>query len=244
LVAFPDLIVLREFYGLLPHPPVEPFQFFLWEILSADALPARRDLAWQALRRIPALTPDAVFRAPAKALLEAVGLIGPHRDERIEHIRATTGEFKRCRDLFEAEALARGGLRGATRALRRLTHLPRETLDRALLYPAGYTVLPLDDAAARVVARIEGSAIPVRGGAEGFILKRAQWAGELRRQRRRARKTLAAALPRDLDAYRDAVTYLRHHAQHTCIAVGPHCKVCPLAKDCAFPRAQASPLET
>ena len=63
------------------RPPI-PFQFFLWEILSRDALPARRDLAWQALRRIPALTPDAVSRAASKELLDAVALAGPHRDER------------------------------------------------------------------------------------------------------------------------------------------------------------------
>jgi endonuclease III len=233
-VPFPDLRALRDFYGVLPHPPVEPFQFFMWEILSADALPARRDLAWQALRRLPALTPDAVFRTPSKTLLDVVGLIGSHRDERVEHIRATTGEFKRHRDLFDPEAFTAAGLAGATRALRRLTHLPRETLDRALLYAGGYAVLPLDDASARVVARLEGTAIPISGGAEGFILKRARWAGELRRQRRRSRKTLAAVLPRDVTVYREALVYLRHHAQHTCIAVGPHCKVCPLAKACVF----------
>lgn len=235
-MPFPDLRALRDFYGLLAQPPAEPFQFFLWEILSADALPARRDLAWQALRRIPALTPDAVFRTPIKTLLEVVGFIGPYRDERVERIRATTGEFKRHRDLFDAETFARVGLKGAARAVRRLTHMPKETLDRALLYAGGYVVLPLDDATARVVARLEGTAIPIREGAEGFTLKRARWGGELRRQRRRARKTLAAGLPRTVEAYREAVVYLRHHAQHTCTAVGPHCNVCPLATDCAFAR--------
>jgi endonuclease III len=239
-VPFPDLRALREFYGLLPQPPADPFQFFLWEILSANALPARRDLAWQALRRIPALTPDAVFRTPGKALQDVVGLIGPHRDERIENIRATTGEFKRHRELFEAESFTRAGVRNAARRLRRLRHLPRETLERALLYAGGYAVLPLDDATARVVARLEGTAIPISDGAEGFTLKRARWGAELRRQRRCARKALAAVLPPDVRAYRDAVLYLRHHAQHTCIAVGPHCGVCPLATDCVFARSNSS----
>jgi hypothetical protein len=234
LVPFPDVGALREFYGLVPQPPADPFQFFLWEILSVDALPARRDLAWQALRRIPALTPDSVFRTPMKTLHEAVGLVGPHRDERIEGIRATTGEFKRHRDLFDADAMAAAGVRSAARTLRRLSHLPVDMRDRALLYAGGYAVLPLDDGAARVVARLEGTAIPIREGAEGFLLKRALWGGELRRQRRRARRALAAALPRDVNTYREVVLYLRHHAQHTCIAVGPHCGVCPLAKECAF----------
>jgi endonuclease III len=236
LARFPDLHLLREFYGLLPQPPNDPFQFLLWEILSADALPARRDLAWQALRRIPALTPDAIFRTPLKSLQHAIGLLGPHRDERIENIRATTGEFKRHRDIFDADSFERVGVREAARTLRRLSHLPQDVLDRALLYAGGYAVLPLDDASARVVARIEGTAIPIRDGAEGFTLKRALWSAERRQQRRRARKTLAEVLPRDLDAYREAVTYLRHHALHTCMAVGPHCGVCPLAKECAFAR--------
>jgi endonuclease III len=238
-VRFPDLGVLREFYGLLPQPPSDPFQFFLWEILSADSLPARRDLAWHALRRIPALTPDAVFRAPQEALQEVAALIGPKRDERIELLRATTGEFKRNRDVLERDALRAAGVKKAARAFRRLAHLPRETVDRALLYAGRFPVLPVDDATARVVARIEGTAIPISQGSEGFILKRALWGGELRKQRRRARATLASALPRDVDAYRDAVLYLRHHAQHTCLAVAPHCKVCPLSPECQFARGSA-----
>jgi endonuclease III len=223
---------LREFYGLLPPPPADPFQFFVWEILSADALPARRDLAWQALRRMPALTPDAMFRAPQKALLDVAAIIGPEREERIERLRATTGEFKRHRDVLDVDRVRTGGLKNAARAFRRLAHLPREVIDRALLYVAGYPVLPLDDATARVVARIDGTAIPVSQGAEGFTLKRALWGAELRQQRRRARKLLTSALPRDVNAYRDAVLYLRHHAHHTCLAVAPHCGVCPLAASC------------
>ena len=231
---------LREFYGLLPQPPSDVFQFFLWEILSENALPARRDLAWQALRRIPALTPDAIARTPHKELLDVMRLIGPQPDERIERMRATTGEIKRQRTLFDPDALRTKGLRFAARAFRRLTHLPPEVVDRALLYAAGYPVLPLDDGAARVVARMEGTAIPASQGAEGFILKRALYAGRLRQQRRRARQTLASALPCDVDVYRDAVLYLRHHAQNTCLAVAPHCKVCPLLPECVYGQQTAT----
>ena len=241
---FPESLVpkLREFYGLLPQPPSDVFQFFLWEILSADALPARRDLAWQALRRIPALTPDAMARTPQKELLEVMRHIGPQPDERIERIRATTGEIKRQRDRFDPDNLRTNGLAYAARAFRRLAHLPRDVTDRALLYVGGYPVLPLDDGASRVIARIEGTAIAPSQGAEGFTLKRAQYAGKLRNQRRRARKLLASALPRDVDVDRDAVLYLRHHAQNTCLAVAPHCKVCPLLPGCEFGRqATAEP---
>lgn len=233
-MALPDWLALKEFYGRLPVPPADPFQFILWEILSDSALPARRDLAWQALRRIPALTPDAVFRAPQRALLDAIAVAGPHRDERLDRIRAVTGEFRRRRDPLAREALASGSLLHAARQLRRLPDVPRDTLDRALLFAVGHPVLPLDDAAARVIARLEGWALPVSGGAEGFTLKRTRWAKELRAQRRTARTRLAATLPRNPAVYGEAVLYLRHHAQHTCLAVGPHCGVCPLAAGCAF----------
>ena len=234
----PEVRALREFYGLLPHPPADPFQFFLWEILSAHALPARRDLAWQALRRVPALTPDAVFRVPGKTLQELVGIAGPNRDERVELIRATVGEFKRHRGDFDAEAFARVGLRVAARSLRRLAHLPEDMRERGLLFAGNYRVLPVDDPTARVVARLEGTAIAVRDGAEGFTLKRALWSGERRKQRRRARRTLAGRLPPDPLAYRETLLYVRHHALQTCLPVGPHCGVCPLAPNCAFARDQ------
>ena len=63
---------LATFYGPLAPPPRDLFGFVVWEILSARALPSRRDMAWQALRRLPALTPDAMFRAPKADLQDAL----------------------------------------------------------------------------------------------------------------------------------------------------------------------------
>jgi endonuclease III len=241
-VPFRDLRGLREFYGLLPRPPTDLFQFFLWEILSADTLPARRDMAWQALRRVPALTPDSVFRAPPEKLQYVIGLLGAHRDERIDSVRATVSEFKRHRDRLSTEAFAGAGLLGAARALRPLSHLPYDMRERALLYAGGYQVLPLDQPAARVVARLEGTTASVREAANATVLKRLMRGSELRMERRRARKALGVVLPRDVSAYQEAVLYLRHHGEHTCVAVGPHCGICPLATGCAFAhRAQRGP---
>lgn len=199
-------------------------------------MPARRDLAWQALRRIPALTPDSVFRASLQKLEDAVGLAGHHRDERIESIRATAGEFKRHRDLFDADAFAHAGLRAARRALQRLSHLPVTMRQLSLLYAGGYDVVPLDDAAARVVARIDGTDSRVHSAGEParpHLLS----ARELNARRRHARKVLVQQLPHDVSVYREVVTYLRHHGEHTCTPTGPHCGVCPWAASCAFARS-------
>jgi endonuclease III len=216
---------LREFYGLLPTPPGDLFQFFLWEVLSRDAIPARRDLAWQALKRIPALTPDAVFRAPAKALLDAVGMTGPRREEKVEAIRAMVGEFKRHRDEFGVATAGRAPIRRAARALRRLSHVPVSLRHHALLFAGGYPVIPMDDDVARVVTRF--------AGAEPIVTARRPQASDLRRAQRFARGWLIQRLPAELEAYRVALVFLRHHAQHTCVPVGPHCTVCPLREDCA-----------
>lgn len=207
---------LREFYGLQPAPPSELFQFCVWEILSEGALPARRDLAWQALKRIPALTPDAMFRVPAKELLDAIGMAGPRREEKLDRIRDTVGEFRRQRELLGSERLRGAAPLAAARALRRLPHLSRDRRARAHLFVLDAHVLPFDEAMRRVVSRlIDDGTSMTRPAARAWLLQ--QLAGE------------AADV-------RDAVLYLRHHAQQTCVTVAPHCGVCPLRSTCGFAR--------
>lgn len=214
------IAALREFYGLQPTPPADLFQFCVWEILSDNALPARRDLAWQALRRIPALTPDAMFRAPAKALLEAVGLAGPNREQRIERLREVVGEFKRHRHELDGDALRLGGALRAGRALRRLTQLPPPVRARCHLFVLGAAVLPIDGDIHRVVSRLRGDPHS--------------------RHRAASRRWLSAEVPAEPAALRDAVIYLRHHARQTCLKVAPHCGVCPLRTRCPSAAVGAS----
>jgi endonuclease III len=209
---------LREFYGLQATPPADLFQFLVWEILSEQALPARRDLAWQALKRIPALTPDAMFRAPAKALLDAVGMAGPHREAKVERLHATVGEFQRHRSELDVETLRHRSVLGAGRALRRLAHVPPTVRARAHLFALNAQVLPIDADINRVLRRLMGE--------------------PQSRNRSRSRRWLSSQLPPDLAALRDAVVYLRHHAQHTCLKVAPHCGVCPLRAGCQYANSE------
>jgi endonuclease III len=207
---------LRSFYGLLPSPPEDLFAFFVWEVISDGAPSARRDLAWQALKRIPALTPDAMFRAQPKKLDEAIGLAGPHKDQRLEKLRAGIGELRRHREFENLVEPPRGRLFAAARALARIPHLDRAARHRALLFVGKFRVLPVDDGVARVAFRL-GLA------REGTV--------------RAARRALAAELPPDIDAYREATLYLGHHATHACVAQAPHCHVCPLNAGCPAARA-------
>ncbi len=50
------------------------------------------------------------------------------------------------------------------------------------------------------------------------------------------RRALDGELPAELSARRRAVLYLEHHAAHTCVETTPHCRVCPIAYECAFGR--------
>ncbi|MEZ5291408.1 MAG: hypothetical protein R2745_10015 [Vicinamibacterales bacterium] len=206
------LAALAAFYGPIAAPPREPFAYFVWDVVSARTLDARRDRAWLAIRRIPALTPDAMFRAPKaelKAALEPLGDV----DARLDALREGSGHFRRHRDLPDVAARSLAGL---ARALRDVPHLSAGAKATAPLLLAGRPVAALDESAARVLVRWLGLA-----------------AGSERRRRRTARAALAASVGRDTDALSRAVTLLVHHARHACLAQAPHCGVCPLRTGCA-----------
>ena len=213
------LEALRAFYGPLAHPPADLFGFFAWEVISEGALPVRRDLAWQALKRIPALTPDAMFRAPARALHDAVGHVTHDRDPRVERLRAGAGELRRHRELADRMA---AGVLPAARAVGRLPLDSPAARARALLFAGGYPVLPVDEGTARVVERLTGAVAPARGPR-----------GRLRWARRR----LAGEFPPEIEPRRQVALYFPHHAARACTEVSPHCPVCPLKDRCAYAAA-------
>ncbi len=212
------LAPLRQFYGPLTPPPGDLFAFFVWDVVSARTLPARRDIAWQALKRIPALTPDAVFRTSKGDLSAALRAVGGV-EQRIDALKAGSGHFKRHPDLARR---VRGPLPGAVRALADVPHLSEPARLHALLFVGGHALAAADDGVARVVARLDG------------------FAGEPRtRLRRRARRRLLAACGGDFERLTEAVVALAHHADHACVEHGPHCRVCPLAAGCRHARSLA-----
>lgn len=214
------LTALAAFYGPLAPPPRDLFAFFVWEVVSARALPARRDMAWQAIKRIPALTPDAMFRAPKDDLKAALDGLGGF-EERLEALRSGSGHFRRHRDLPDAVA---GPLLRATRALRDVPHLSPSAQLRALFFAGGHVVPAVDDQTARVLARLAGVAAP---------------AGP--RRRRAARQQLQAAFGADRDRLGQALVLLGHHAAHACVEHAPHCTVCPLRAGCQWGMGRLGP---
>ena len=212
---------LHAFYGPLTPPPNEPFIMYVWEVLNFHGSPVRRDAALAALRRIPALTPDSIWKTAPKKLEAAVLLAGPYMDDRIRALRAGADFFRRHPDLSQRLS---GTLLAGRRALRSLRQLGLAGSHRMLLFGAAHPVIPADAHLTRVASRL------------GFGAPSAN----LRRQIRNTRRALNASLPPAIDARRRAALYLSHHGSVTCLEFDPHCPVCPLLRDCPTARARSA----
>ena len=204
---------LEHFYGLLSAPPREPFNLFVWEVLSVHSTPKKVDQALGALRRARALTPDAMWRAPQAKLEAAVKLAGPYAEQRLQALRTGVGIFRRAPRLPET---IRGPLLEARRAIKPLPQLGEAGAQRMLLFAADHAVLPVDARVNRVGLRL------------GYGTK----SDVFRKSAKSVQHAIAAELPADAAAYRRAFVYLSHHGSATCADADPHCKVCPVRSDC------------
>lgn len=207
------LNALQNFYGLLPSPPHDPFTLFVWEVLSVHSTPRKRDAAMAALKRIPALTPDAMWRAPQKKLEQSVTLAGPYAENRLRALRSGVELFRRSPEL---PATIRGPLAPARRALKPFPQLGETGAHRMLLFAADQVILPVDSRINRVGQRL--------GYGDG--------AGDFKKQSRSVQAALTRELTASADVYRHAFLYLSHHGGATCTEADPHCAICPLLKEC------------
>ena len=207
------LDALQSFYGALPQPPRDPFTLFVWEVLAVHSTPRKRDAALGALKRIRALTPDAMWRAPQKKLEDSVRLAGPYSEQRLKALRTGVNLFRRSPDL---PAVIRGPLAAARRGLKPLPQLGEAGAHRMLLFAANHPILPVDGRVSRVALRL------------GY----GQAADDSRKQARSVQTALVAELPSTVDAFRRAFLYLSQHGAATCTETQPHCSICPLVKDC------------
>ena len=214
---------LQKFYGALPSPPTDPFQLFVWEIMSGHSTPRKRDAALAALKKIPALTPDAMWRAPQKKLETAVAAAGPYTEQRLLALRKGIDHFRRAPDLPKT---IRGPLKTALKALKGLPQMGEAGGYRMLLFAADHPVLPVDARLSRVAKRLG------YGGGD-----HTSWPALARS----IREAVARDLPAETAVYRRAYLYLSHHGGATCTEADPHCRVCPLRGECpAFQNAAAS----
>lgn len=163
---------LERFYGPLPQPPADPFTLYVWEVMGVHTTPSRRDAAMNALRRLPALTPDSIGRAARGKLEAAVALAGPYREERLRALTAGVDVFRRHRDLSDR---LRADMSEATAALQLLPHLTTVSAQWMLLFAGGHATLPDDPPLTRVIRRLgtEPAAVTAQLGDVLSTLQRA-----------------------------------------------------------------------
>ena len=204
---------LQKFYGALPSPPADPFTLFVWEVLSAHSTPRRRDAALASLRKMRALTPDAMWRSPQKKLADSVALAGPYAEQRLRALRTGVDLFRRSPAL---PGVIKGPLPAARRALKPLPQLGETGAHRMLLFTADHPILPVDARVNRVGRRL------------GY--------GEPSDAFRKSARSVQSAMTRELaasaGAFKRAFLYVSHHGSATCTEADPHCSVCPLLDEC------------
>jgi endonuclease III len=211
---------LKAFYGTLGPPPSDPFQLFVWEMLSVHASAHKRDAAMAALKRNRALTPDAMWKAAQKKLEDSVRLAGPYLEQRLATLRTGVDIFRRSPNLSKT---IRGPLPAARKVLKDLPRMGEGGAYRMLLFAGGHSVLPVDARVSRVACRL------------GYGERQSSFS----KTARSVREAVAAELPADLVIYRRAYLYFDHHGAATCTEADPHCHVCPLQKDCPEGKARA-----
>jgi endonuclease III len=143
---------LERFYGPVQQPPADPFTFYVWDVLGVRTSRTRRDAGMTALRRIPALTPDSMVKAPRGKLEAAVALAGPYREERLRALASGIEVFKRQRDL---PRMFRGEIDTAREALSLLPHMITASGQWLLLFAGQQPVFPDDPHVQRVLERLE-----------------------------------------------------------------------------------------
>jgi endonuclease III len=209
---------LARFYEPQPEPPRDAFGFYLWYVLGQRTVPAKRDAAMAALKRIPALTPDSLWKAPRAKLQAAIAHVGPP-EERLHAVISGVEVFRHYRDI---DRRVRGPILQARRATRLLKPLGPVGAQWMLLAAGGHPILPRHAGVGRVAMRLGVVAPPSSDPALS---------------QSRAARALAAMVPRDVRFLKAALFYLSHHAAVTCTVTEPHCRVCPLAVDCTYARS-------
>jgi endonuclease III len=206
---------LRRFYGPLLQPPAEPFAFRLWQVLNSGATASGRDAAMLALRRLPALTPDALWgTAPGK--LEAAAALAGHsgRELRVAGMRDAAALFRRRRTLLEVN---RQRFRSALRTLAS-AGVSQSDAEWLLLFTSEQPILPLDRTICRVASRLGFGAL---AGPPSLVA-------------RSARRGLRRAAGRDVGALREVCFWFSHHGSATCAEEEPRCSVCPMRDACRY----------
>jgi endonuclease III len=206
---------LRKFYGRTSKPTVtKPFEQVLWENVAYLVDEERRARAFALLREQIGTSPDAILRAPQAKLLGVTGhgMLAESFAAKLRSAAATAME------LGDLEAIARGPLPQARRALRRFPGIAEPGADRILLFSRTHAVPALESNGSRALQRL------------GLVAA----SGSYAQVHRAGTKLIAAELGPDFDPLIETYQLLRRHGQELCRRSQPLCEGCPLRDRCAY----------
>jgi endonuclease III len=214
--------VLREVSGPAAKLPTsDPFELILWENVAYLAPPARRQEAFEQLKRTVGTAPSAILAATQQVLerVTARGILKTTFAAKLRQCaRIAVEDFR-----GDLGAVIQGPLDGAVRALRRFPGIGEPGAAKILLFAGQHALLAPESNALRVLVRL------------GLLREEKSYARTYQASRALA-KTLAAAP----GAMQEAHLLLRHHGQTLCKRNTPRCEVCPLAAQCAYAATRRS----
>ena len=206
---------LKRFYGPAGEPTVtRPFEQVLWENVAYLVDDERRTRAFTWLKQRIGTSPEAILTSPHATLLGVTGH-GILAETFAAKLRAAAAVALELGDL---DAIVRGPLLKARRALRRFPGIAGPGADKILLFSHAHAVPALESNGCRVLQRL------------GLIAS----IGAYAQIQRAGTELIASELGLDFGRLVAAYLLLRQHGQELCRRSRPLCEGCPLRDRCAY----------
>jgi endonuclease III len=214
---------LEGVYGRVRQPPqTDWFELVLLENVAYLVDDARRQKAFENLRREIGTAPEAILRADVVTIAAAIADGGMKPMMRAEKLRVCA-EIALGIGVSELDLAVRVDPPRAKQLLRQFPSVGEPCADKILLFCGGVASVAPDSNALRVLIRL------------GFV--------EEQNDYRRTYRAAAAAIReeiRNLTDARSAHVLLRRHGQEVCKRSSPRCDVCAVRAECAWYRNVSS----
>jgi len=211
---------LQAHYGKQKPPKLDgPWEMILWENVAYLADDARRQQAFQTLKKRIGTKPEQILSASDDALLEVTrhGILPEKFADKLRTcakivLEEFDGDLRPVLELLLAKA---------KKALKRFGGIGEPGAEKILLFTRTQPILALESNGLRVLLRL------------GFGEEKKSYATTYRL----AQKAAEDGLDMDCNWLIEAHLLLRRHGQELCRRSEPACQECPLATDCTYYRS-------